>query len=123
VIEVHDQSKRYGDNVTVNDLTFAVEPGHITSFLGSKGAGKSTTMCLILGLDRPHSGTTGLWPLVRYFDSDRHPSQDHRVHRIGHATEAPGVGFDQIDLRRSRRFRGSIAAHRTRRSVHTIAET
>jgi len=57
VIEVHDLSKRYGDKVAVDHLTFTVEPGHITGFLGPNGAGKSTTMRLILGLDRPQSGT------------------------------------------------------------------
>ncbi|WP_370374243.1 ABC transporter ATP-binding protein [Catenulispora sp. GP43] len=56
MIEVHDLSKRYGDKIAVDHLTFAVEPGRITGFLGPNGAGKSTTMRLILGLDRPHSG-------------------------------------------------------------------
>ena len=57
MIEVHDLSKRYGDKIAVDHLTFAVEPGQITGFLGPNGAGKSTTMRLILGLDRPQSGT------------------------------------------------------------------
>jgi ABC-2 type transport system ATP-binding protein len=57
VIEVRDLSKRYGDKLAVDHLSFTVAPGTVTGFLGPNGAGKSTTMRIILGLDRPHSGT------------------------------------------------------------------
>jgi ABC-2 type transport system ATP-binding protein len=57
MIEVRELSKRYGDKLAVDNLSFAVEPGRVTGFLGPNGAGKSTTMRLILGLDRPASGT------------------------------------------------------------------
>jgi ABC-2 type transport system ATP-binding protein len=56
VIEVENVTKRYGDKVAVNDLSFTVKPGVVTGFLGPNGAGKSTTMRLILGLDAPNSG-------------------------------------------------------------------
>jgi len=57
MIEARSLTKRYGDTVAVDDLSFTVEPGRITGFLGPNGAGKTTTMRLILGLDRPTSGT------------------------------------------------------------------
>jgi ABC-2 type transport system ATP-binding protein len=57
MIEVHDLTKRYGEKVAVDHLSFTVEPGRVTGFLGPNGAGKSTTMRLILGLDHPTSGT------------------------------------------------------------------
>jgi ABC-2 type transport system ATP-binding protein len=57
MIEVRDLTKRYGDKVAVDHLSFSVEPGRVTGFLGPNGAGKSTTMRLILGLDRPQAGT------------------------------------------------------------------
>jgi ABC-2 type transport system ATP-binding protein len=57
MIEVRDLTKRYGDKVAVDHLSFTVEPGRVTGFLGPNGAGKSTTMRLILGLDYPESGT------------------------------------------------------------------
>ena len=56
MIEAKNLTKRYGDRVAVDDLSFTVEPGRVTGFLGPNGAGKSTTMRLILGLDRPHGG-------------------------------------------------------------------
>ena len=57
MIEVDRLSKRFGDVTAVDDLSFAVRPGHVTGFLGPNGAGKTTTMRLILGLDAPTSGT------------------------------------------------------------------
>jgi ABC-2 type transport system ATP-binding protein len=57
VIEVENLTKRYGDKLAVDELSFVVEPGTVTGFLGPNGAGKSTTMRMIAGLDRPTSGT------------------------------------------------------------------
>ena len=57
MIEVRNLSKRYGDKLAVDDLSFTVYPGTVTGFLGPNGAGKSTTMRLILGLDRPSGGS------------------------------------------------------------------
>jgi ABC-2 type transport system ATP-binding protein len=56
MIEVDHVTKRYGERVAVDDLTFQVRPGIVTGFLGPNGAGKSTTMRVILGLDEPTSG-------------------------------------------------------------------
>jgi ABC-2 type transport system ATP-binding protein len=57
MIEARDLTKRYGEKLAVDHLSFTVEPGRVTGFLGPNGAGKSTTMRLILGLDHPNSGT------------------------------------------------------------------
>ncbi|WP_436738967.1 ABC transporter ATP-binding protein [Streptomyces sp. BBFR102] len=56
MIELSGLTKRYGERVAVNNLTFTVRPGVVTGFLGPNGAGKSTTMRMILGLDRPSAG-------------------------------------------------------------------
>jgi ABC-2 type transport system ATP-binding protein len=57
VIEVRNLTKRYGEVVAVDDMSFTVRPGVVTGFLGPNGAGKSTTMRMILGLDRPTAGS------------------------------------------------------------------
>jgi ABC-2 type transport system ATP-binding protein len=57
MIEARSLTKRYGEKVAVDHLSFSVEPGKITGFLGPNGAGKTTTMRLILGLDHPSVGT------------------------------------------------------------------
>ncbi|MGW7047454.1 ABC transporter ATP-binding protein [Streptomyces avermitilis] len=56
MIELDGLTKRYGEKLAVNDLTFSVGPGIVTGFLGPNGAGKSTTMRMMLGLDRPTAG-------------------------------------------------------------------
>jgi ABC-2 type transport system ATP-binding protein len=60
VIDVRGVTKRYGEKIAVDDLTFQVRPGIVTGFLGPNGAGKSTTMRLILGLDAPTSGEVSI---------------------------------------------------------------
>jgi ABC-2 type transport system ATP-binding protein len=57
MIEASGLTKRYGDTLAVDDLSFTVPAGQVTGFLGPNGAGKSTTMRLVLGLDRPTKGT------------------------------------------------------------------
>jgi ABC-2 type transport system ATP-binding protein len=57
VIDARGLTKRYGDKIAVDDLTFQVRPGIVTGFLGPNGAGKSTTIRMILGLDAPTAGT------------------------------------------------------------------
>ncbi|GHF13328.1 ATP-binding cassette domain-containing protein [Streptomyces morookaense] len=57
MIELEGLTKRYGDKLAVDRLTFSVRPGVITGFLGPNGAGKSTTMRMVLDLDNPTGGT------------------------------------------------------------------
>jgi ABC-2 type transport system ATP-binding protein len=57
VLSVTHLTKRYGEVVAVDDLSFALEPGSITALLGPNGAGKTTTLRLLLGLAEPTDGT------------------------------------------------------------------
>jgi ABC-2 type transport system ATP-binding protein len=56
-IEVSRLTRRFGAFVAVNDLSFDVRQGEIFGFLGSNGAGKSTTIRMLCGLLRPTSGS------------------------------------------------------------------
>jgi ABC-2 type transport system ATP-binding protein len=56
MITTNNLSKRYGDKLAVNDLTFSVTPGEVLGFLGANGAGKSTTMRMIAGFVSPSAG-------------------------------------------------------------------
>src|SRR5277367_6861 len=60
MIEARGLSRRYGDKLAVDGLSFTVRPGRVTGFLGPNGAGKSTTMRMILGLDRPTAGSVSV---------------------------------------------------------------
>lgn len=55
-LEIDHLTKRYGDNLAVDDLTFRVEPGRVTGFLGPNGSGKSTTMKILLDLATADGG-------------------------------------------------------------------
>jgi ABC-2 type transport system ATP-binding protein len=50
VVDVDRLTKRYGDVIAVDDVSFQVRPGTITGFLGPNGAGKTTTLRILLGL-------------------------------------------------------------------------
>lgn len=84
MIEARGLTKRYGDKVAVDALTFTVRPGVVTGFLGPNGAGKSTTMRMILGLDRPSSGTVTV---------NGRPYAQHKqpLHEVGALLEAKAV--------------------------------
>ncbi len=57
MIEARNLTKRYGDKVAVDGVSFTIPAGTVTGFLGPNGAGKSTTMRMVVGLDRPTSGS------------------------------------------------------------------
>jgi ABC-2 type transport system ATP-binding protein len=57
MIAIRNLTKRFGDTIAVDDVTFDVLPGQVTGFLGPNGSGKSTTMRMIMGLDWPTSGS------------------------------------------------------------------
>ncbi|WP_026918365.1 ABC transporter ATP-binding protein [Gordonia shandongensis] len=57
MITVEHLTKRYGEFVAVDDVSFACKPGRVTGFLGPNGAGKSTTMRIIAGLTPATSGS------------------------------------------------------------------
>jgi ABC-2 type transport system ATP-binding protein len=56
-LEIDHLSKRFGTVRAVEDLTFSVEPGRVTGFLGPNGSGKTTTLRMLLGLVHPSAGT------------------------------------------------------------------
>jgi ABC-2 type transport system ATP-binding protein len=60
MIEARGLTKRFGETLAVDGLTFSIRPGEVTGFLGRNGAGKTTTLRMILGLERPTSGTVAI---------------------------------------------------------------
>ncbi|TDD71568.1 ATP-binding cassette domain-containing protein [Jiangella aurantiaca] len=56
MLELDRLSRRYGDVVALDDLSFAVRPGQMYGFVGTNGAGKTTAMRIVLGVLEPHSG-------------------------------------------------------------------
>jgi ABC-2 type transport system ATP-binding protein len=109
VIKAEGLTKRYGDKLAVDGLTFTVEPGVITGFLGPNGAGKSTTMRMILGLDSPTSGSVTVngkpfaehqYPLAEVgalLEARAvHTGRSARNHLLAMAATA-GIGAERVD--------------------------
>ena len=84
MIEARELTKRYGDKVAVDALTFTVQPGVVTGFLGPNGAGKSTTMRMILGLDQPSSGSVTV-------NGRQYAQHKQPLHEVGALLEAKAV--------------------------------
>lgn len=84
MIEARGLTKRYGDKLAVDDLTFTVQPGMVTGFLGPNGSGKSTTMRMIVGLDAPSKGTVTI-------GGRRYADQPAPLHEVGALLEARAI--------------------------------
>lgn len=88
MIEVRNLSKRYGDLVAVDRVSFTAQKGEIVGLLGPNGAGKTTTMRIITGFIPPTSGTVQ----VEGFDI---LEQAHEVRkRTGYLPETPPLYAD-----------------------------
>jgi ABC-2 type transport system ATP-binding protein len=75
-IEVSNLTKRFGDVLAVDDLSFTVDEGRIVGFLGPNGAGKTTTLRMLLGLVYPTAGSSTIFG-TGYGDLD------DPVHKVG----------------------------------------
>ena len=88
MIEVEKLTKKYGDHVAVDNLSFRVERGMIYGFLGPNGAGKSTTMNMMTGYIAATSGTVK----INGYDILKNPEQAKKS--IGYLPELPPVYQD-----------------------------
>lgn len=87
MIEIKNITKRFGDFVAVNDLSFSVQSGEVVGFLGPNGAGKSTTMKMLTGFLPQSEGEITIDGL----DVLEHPLEVKK--RIGYLPEgAPAYG-------------------------------
>jgi len=100
-IIVKDLTRRFGDFVAVDQLTFEVRPGEIFGFLGSNGAGKSTTIRMLCGLLAPTSGTA----LVDGVDVSRDPEGVKR--RIGYMSQRFSL-YERLTVDQNIRFFAGI---------------
>ena len=111
VVVASSLTKRFGELVAVDNLTFALESGTVTGFLGPNGAGKTTTLRLLLGLAEPTAGEALVFGR-RYRDLDQparqigavlesndfHPGRSGRDHlrALALAAEIPSARVDEV---------------------------
>jgi ABC-2 type transport system ATP-binding protein len=92
LIEVKNLTKKYGNHVAVDNLSFSVEKGMIYGFLGPNGAGKSTTMNIMTGYIAATNGTV----TINGYDILKDPENAKRC--IGYLPELPPVYSDMTVL-------------------------
>ena len=97
VIEVNGLTKLFGNFKAVDNLSFKVEEGEVYGFIGQNGAGKSTTIRMLLDLLRPTSGT------IRIFGKDLQYNRNEILRRTGAIIERPDLytylsGYDNLSL-------------------------
>jgi ATP-binding cassette ChvD family protein len=95
VVEAKDVKKGYGERVLFEGLTFALPPGGIVGVIGPNGAGKTTLMKMIIGTEKPDSGTLTIGPTVTmaYVDQTRESLDPKKT-----VYDEISGGFDQIKV-------------------------
>src|SRR5678815_5500251 len=85
-------TRRFGDRLALDDVSFELRRGEILALLGPNGAGKTTTLRILAGLIAPTSGSV-------HIDGDiLTPNSGAMRARIGLLTEAPGL-WDRLSVR------------------------
>jgi ABC-2 type transport system ATP-binding protein len=70
VIKTDKLTKKFGDFIAANELTFEVYKGEIFGFLGANGAGKTTAMKMLIGISKPSSGNANIAGFDVYKDTE-----------------------------------------------------
>lgn len=97
IIKVENLSKQYHEVKAVNDISFTVNTGDIYGFLGQNGAGKSTTIRMLLTLIAPTAGT------IELFGKNLHANRREVLQQIGAVIEKPDLykyltGYENLSL-------------------------
>ncbi len=103
LIETERLTKRFGQKIAVDEVSFAVYPGEIFGFLGPNGAGKTTTIKMIVGLLQPTSGTVR----VSGYDVQTQPLQAKAA--SGYVPDTPNL-YPKLSGRELLRFVGDLYA-------------
>ncbi len=101
VIVVDHLTRRFGDFVAVNEVSFEVQPGEIIGYLGPNGSGKTTTFRMLLGLLTPSLGSAS----VLGFDVHRQAEQVRS--RVGYMSQKFAI-YDDLTVWENLQFYGGI---------------
>lgn len=101
MIEFDKVTRSYGDKVAVNELTLQIHPGEVFSLLGHNGAGKTTSIKMLVGLLRPSSGT------VRVCNYDVSQTPCEAAQRLGYVPDQPYL-YGKLSGREFLRFVGQM---------------
>lgn len=100
-IKAQNLTKKFGNFIAVNSISFEVKKGEIFGFLGANGAGKTTAMKMLCGLSVPTSGTAKIGELDVYTQKDKIKS------RIGYMSQKFSL-YDDLTVLENIMFFGGI---------------
>lgn len=101
VITAEKLTKRFGDFVAVDQISFEVSKGEIFGFLGANGAGKTTAMRMLCGLSMPTSGKATVSGFNVYHDNEKIKQ------RIGYMSQKFSL-YEDLTVKENMRFYGGI---------------
>src|SRR4030095_8625443 len=101
VITAEKLTKKFGDFVAVDNITFQVMKGEIFGFLGANGAGKTTAMRMLCGLSLPSSGQA----TIAGFDV--YKQTEHIKRKIGYMSQKFSL-YEDLTVKENIRFYGGI---------------
>jgi ABC-2 type transport system ATP-binding protein len=101
MINVENLTKKFGDFIAVDDISFSVKKGEVFGLLGPNGAGKSTILRILSTLARPTAGTAtvGGYDVVK---------QDTEVRKLIGIVSEKTIMYDRLTARENLRFFGSL---------------
>ncbi len=115
VISVQNLTRRFGDFVAVDHITFAIEPGQVVGYLGPNGSGKTTTIRMLLGLLAPSEGSAQ----VLGYDAARQSEQVRA--RTGYMSQKFAL-YNELTARENLSFYAGVYGVRDRQRVDQVLE-
>ena len=110
VVHAHNLTRRFGDFLAVDHVSFEVQPGEIVGYLGPNGSGKTTTMRMLLGLLEPSEGSA----TVLGFDAFNE-TEEVRA-RVGYMSQKFAL-YDDLTVDENLNFYGGIYGVRERKRI------
>lgn len=101
VIEVENLTKKFGEFIAVNEISFKTYKGEIFGFLGANGAGKTTAMKMLIGISKPSSGEASVTGL------DVYTQPDQIKRNIGYMSQKFSM-YDDLTIKENITFFGGI---------------
>lgn len=110
IIETKNLTKKYGEQISVDNVDFHIPRGKIYGLLGRNGAGKTTTMKMLLNLAKPTSGS------IILFGEEAGKTSRKTYHRIGSLIESPGF-YENLTAEENLRILARLRGRHRRDSV------
>jgi ABC-2 type transport system ATP-binding protein len=115
VIRVQELSKRFGDFVAVDKISFEIQPGEVVGYLGPNGSGKTTTFRMLLGLLSPSGGRAE----VLGFDAFRDSEEVRK--RVGYVSQKFAL-YGDLTIRENLDFYAGVYGVRDRARIEEVVD-